>query len=266
VTLTIGGRQSVSVYGAGTYFVSANSNPSAVTANMNGVNVDLTGLTVGGANITICQITGGCGNLYAYVAAGSGATAASSVQSLGTPALASFSVSSNGVSGFMGAGSVLTFIMNANQSINTPSVKIAGEQLPVSGGGSGPYTAAYKVTGNEGQPMSVVMAFTNTVGTGGQAYVSLGALSSNVSTAQTSGNSSAGSTAVFTQYLTTGSSGSEVSALQRRLAEDGLFSGSITGYFGSATKAAVKSYQAKHSLTQLGVVGPSTRALLNRGI
>jgi peptidoglycan hydrolase-like protein with peptidoglycan-binding domain len=114
--------------------------------------------------------------------------------------------------------------------------------------------------------MSVVMSFTNTVGTGGQAYVSLGALSSSGSVTQTSGNSSTGSTATFTQYLTVGSSGSEVSALQRRLAEDGIFSGSITGYFGAMTKAAVKSYQAKHGLTQLGVVGPSTRALLNQGI
>ncbi|MGC9605449.1 MAG: peptidoglycan-binding domain-containing protein [Minisyncoccia bacterium] len=266
VTLTVGGRQSVTVYGTGTYYILANSSPSTVTANVNGTNIDLTGLAVGGANVTVCQMTGECSNLYAYVAAGSGTTAASSVQSLGTPALTSFSVSSNGINGFMGAGSVLTFTMIANQSINTPSVKIAGSPLSVSGGGNGPYTASYTVTGNEGQPMSVVMAFTNSVGTGGQAYVSLGALSPSISTTPTSGSQSSGNAAAFTQYLIVGSSGSEVSALQRRLAQDGLFSGSVTGYFGAATKAAVKAYQTKNDLTPLGVVGPSTRALLNQGI
>jgi N-acetylmuramoyl-L-alanine amidase len=54
--------------------------------------------------------------------------------------------------------------------------------------------------------------------------------------------------------------------LQKRLKSDGYFTGSVTGYFGPLTKAALESYQTKNGLSAVGVVGPSTRALLNKGI
>jgi len=58
----------------------------------------------------------------------------------------------------------------------------------------------------------------------------------------------------------------DVTALQQRLKADGIYSGPVTGYFGSQTKAAVETYQKKHGLTPLGVIGPGTRDLLNKGI
>ena len=70
---------------------------------------------------------------------------------------------------------------------------------------------------------------------------------------------------VFTKYLTIGMKGTDVSELQKRLVAAGFLNNAITGYFGSLTEAAVKSYQAAHGLQQLGVVGPGTRAALNAG-
>ncbi len=67
----------------------------------------------------------------------------------------------------------------------------------------------------------------------------------------------------FTQFLSVGSTGTVVSYLQQRLKNAGVYTGPINGSFGSLTKAAVKKYQAKHGLAQLGYVGPGTRAALN---
>ena len=272
VNMNVGSRQSVTVYGSGPYYVSSNSNPSAVTANVNGSSIDLTGVAFGGANISVCQISGGCGNLYAYVAPTDAGTQPTVSSTSVAPAIANFSVSSNGSAGFLNVGATLTFTMNANQAINTPTMTVAGRALNVSGTGSGPYTASYTVTGNEGVPMPIVMTFTNSAGTGGQAYVSFGALSSSSnSTASASGSNSGSSAAAtvsntFTQYLYEGSTGSQVTALQQRLKALGVYSGPVTGTFGPLTKAAVKAYQLAHGLSQVGVVGPSTRALLNQGL
>ena len=63
-----------------------------------------------------------------------------------------------------------------------------------------------------------------------------------------------------------GESDPDVYALQQRLKADGVYAGPITGYFGIQTQAAVEAFQKKHGLTALGVIGPSTRALLNQGI
>jgi len=62
----------------------------------------------------------------------------------------------------------------------------------------------------------------------------------------------------FTTTLAVGSRGDAVSALQGAL--------NVTprsGYFGGITKAAVMSFQASHGLSQVGQVGPATRAALN---
>lgn len=69
----------------------------------------------------------------------------------------------------------------------------------------------------------------------------------------------------FTRFLTVGSIGDEVRALQQKLKDLGYFTyPSITGYFGSVTKAAVIEFQKAHDLTPYpGYVGPGTRAALN---
>ncbi|SDB83484.1 L,D-transpeptidase catalytic domain [Raineyella antarctica] len=58
-----------------------------------------------------------------------------------------------------------------------------------------------------------------------------------------------------------GATGSEVKDLQARLKQIGWFSGAVTGYYGDATTAAVRGFQAKRGLPVTGAVDRTT---LNR--
>ena len=62
--------------------------------------------------------------------------------------------------------------------------------------------------------------------------------------------------------LRTGSSGSEVRALQTRLEELGFSPGPIDGQFGPGTESAVRAFQQGRELAADGVVGPPTAEAL----
>ena len=68
----------------------------------------------------------------------------------------------------------------------------------------------------------------------------------------------------FTKPIKLGSKGIEVLELQKKLNSLGFYTGKIDGLFGATTEKAVKALQKAHKLTQIGSVGPSTRALLNK--
>ncbi len=78
--------------------------------------------------------------------------------------------------------------------------------------------------------------------------------------------------AAFTTYLTVGSRGADVTALQTWLIANGYDISAITtgaaakGYFGQQTKAAVVKYQAFVGLPATGFVGPLTIAKLNGNV
>jgi hypothetical protein len=67
----------------------------------------------------------------------------------------------------------------------------------------------------------------------------------------------------FTSDLEPGMSGNTTTELQNRLTAEGVYSGPVTGYFGSLTRAGVKAYQVKYGIPQTGTAGPLTRAQLN---
>lgn len=79
----------------------------------------------------------------------------------------------------------------------------------------------------------------------------------------------AGGCVAVARTLSLGSRGDDVSALQRFLARDASVyaDGSVTGFYGPLTEAAVKAFQAKHGIassgspetTGFGAVGPRTR-------
>lgn len=69
---------------------------------------------------------------------------------------------------------------------------------------------------------------------------------------------------VFKSFLTVGSRGAEVTALQKKLIGLGLLYGQATGYFGQLTKKAVQAFQKSKGLEQVGFTGPGTRAALNK--
>lgn len=62
--------------------------------------------------------------------------------------------------------------------------------------------------------------------------------------------------------LKTGSTGPEVTALQRRLQDLGFDPNGVDGIFGPGTESAVKAFQQANGLTVDGKVGPLTRAAL----
>ncbi|OGF77220.1 hypothetical protein A3F23_01890 [Candidatus Giovannonibacteria bacterium RIFCSPHIGHO2_12_FULL_43_15] len=70
--------------------------------------------------------------------------------------------------------------------------------------------------------------------------------------------------AVFTRDIALGSIGDDVTQLQALLASDTSIypQGMITGYYGPLTVQAVKRFQAKYGLPQIGRVGPMTREKL----
>lgn len=76
--------------------------------------------------------------------------------------------------------------------------------------------------------------------------------------------STASPVAVFVHTLKVGAKGNEVKQLQQKLRELGYFKHPTnTGLFGPATRAAVKAFQKAQGLSQVGFVGPGTRAALN---
>ncbi|MBR3015876.1 MAG: peptidoglycan-binding protein [Clostridia bacterium] len=67
------------------------------------------------------------------------------------------------------------------------------------------------------------------------------------------------------QVLYSGSKGDAVTALQMALKELGFYSGKADGEFGSGTRSAVVSFQAKNGLTQSGTADAATQKLLFEG-
>lgn len=55
-----------------------------------------------------------------------------------------------------------------------------------------------------------------------------------------------------------GSSGKEVTAIQEKLKERGLFNVGVTGYYGEETRKAVLRFQKQQGIKQTGVAGPAT--------
>ena len=64
------------------------------------------------------------------------------------------------------------------------------------------------------------------------------------------------------RLLKEGSKGTDVTKLQQTLKNMGIYSGNVTGTFGTKTTAAVKAYQKKAGLYVDGIAGPNTQAKL----
>jgi hypothetical protein len=285
--INVGQSQTVTIYGPGTYYGLTNSNQNAVSAVVNGSNLVLNSIAPGQSIISLCATGWQCGTLTVN-SLNAAAVVTSSVPTVTTsssqsPQISSISISSTDINNsFFGAGSILNVTFSTNQPVINAQIRIASSQVSANGSGEGLYTASYTLNGNEGTPIPVIITFTSQSGISGSAYFWLGnnsviptmsadsettvipAVSASASNISSIANASAGYD--FSQYLYNGSTGPQVTALQERLTTDGIYSGPITGTFGPLTKAAVKAYQAKHGLDQLGVVGPATRALLNQGI
>ena len=269
--MRIGDTQTVDIFGPGQpYYVSENPASSSVTVNINGDRMDVIAQAFGGGNIYVCASTIQCGSFYVYVLPGS-VPVATPVTVSRAPALSSFVVSANNFGGFLDSGNVLNITVSTNQNVKVPEVTISGKRIDMFGNNNGPFSGKYTIQSTDSRPMPVSVRITNDAGLSTTEYFSLGQgsgsqtpISGNVTSAQASSVTSNSSSAViFYRTLDVGSTGSDVTALQQRLTKEGVYSGPITGKFGYLTQVAVKAYQARNNLNQVGVVGPATRALLN---
>lgn len=69
----------------------------------------------------------------------------------------------------------------------------------------------------------------------------------------------------ITSNLSVGSTGAQVTALQKILKNQGYFTAASSPRFGPATQAAVRAFQKAKGISQTGTVGPQTRAALCGG-
>lgn len=81
---------------------------------------------------------------------------------------------------------------------------------------------------------------------------------------KSSGSVLGANTFKFTQKIKNGSKGNEVSELQKFLNAKGYDCGKADGMFGKNTEGALKKYQLANKLDGDGIVGPMTRAYLNK--
>ena len=68
----------------------------------------------------------------------------------------------------------------------------------------------------------------------------------------------------FTLFLKEGSQGNEVTELQKFSNEAGYDCGTLDGLFGPKTKAGIVNFQKGNNLAGDGIIGPLTRAVLNK--
>jgi hypothetical protein len=105
----IGQSQTITLSGAtGSYYISANSNPTDVAVSLNGNNLSVFGQQSGSSSVTVCASGGSCNNLYVTVGSGNSGTSTITLSSTILP----------------------TAVVNQGYS----------DQLSATGGNGGPYT------------------------------------------------------------------------------------------------------------------------------
>ena len=226
--------------GNGGYYISNNSNSNIASASISGNNVVVFGITAGSANITVCQTGGQCNILYVNVSNSTVSTVSSTPITFNKSSV-NMEVGGVSVVNILG-GSGTGYYISYNSNPTSVGTYIVGSSLIVTGKVSGTGTLSVCSSSN------VCGSITVTIEKGTQitsTYIS------NIKYK-------------FTKALKLGMSGTEITELQKRLTEKGVYTGPITGYYGNLTVSAVKKLQKNNGLDQLGSVGPGTRALLNK--
>ncbi len=247
LTIPVGQTANSSLPGSGSYYISSNTSPSIATALINGGFVAVTGVSAGTTNITVCQSFGQCAILPVTVTGGTSTTGSgTTTTNTSSSALTLTQVLSVGQGiNLMIAGGTTPYGLSSNSGSIFKS-SLTGSVLTLTGVSAG--MSSINICSANGICATVNVVVVNIAGTS----------SSSGSTGSTSGSYK------FSNFLGVGSSGKDVTELQKILKDEGFFSGSVTGYYGPLTEAAVKKYQTQHGIDSFGYVGPGTRAELNK--
>ena len=256
-TPTVSANQSttVNIYGPTgvTFYVSSNSNPATVQANLTGATLTLTGISAGTSSVRVCASTGTCNSLtitVQYNTGGGPLTLSQNTLSLSSGQSITITISGGSqpyvISG--GTSSVSQQTLNGN-SLTVYGVSSGHSSVDVCS--SGGACAALEVTVNG----ATAVVTTPVVTAIAPAVTVVAPISTPIISTPSY---------TFSSYLTQGTQNDEVMELQRTLVSQGYLSAAPTGYYGAQTTAAVKKFQAAHGLNTLGVVGPGTRTALNQ--
>lgn len=266
LSLGLGQTSTVSISGTGSYYISGNTNPTVATIQISGNTASVSAIGYGTANVSICQSGGQCNVLTI------------SVSSTPTNAPIPGCTSTVGYSTVTGQLCSLggTPLMNTTTpsliTFSKPNVVLSAGQsatVTVYGGASSNYYVAFN-SNTSAMTASMIGSTLSISGISNSAgalvicssSVSCGALPVviGVSAATTTTTKS---TFQFTSFLSVGSTGNEVSELQKKLTTLGFYDGPTNGNFGPLTEAGVKAFQSAHGINSVGYVGPGTRAALN---
>jgi hypothetical protein len=256
-TLEIGQSRSVNMRTNGDFGISNNSNMRVAIATVENSSLKIKALSSGTTNIGMCAV----GSVSM--------TCTSFIVNVPQPQTSSASTTNN----IYFLESDKNIVLNIGQ---TRTIIINGQGGYSISQNSGPVSVSASIVNN--------LLYINAVAPGGSnitichssgqcsnVYIYVNSVAStNQSNNKSTPASTPKSNYTFNKYLymgmtKAGVSESEVVSLQNHLKTLGLYAGPITGYFGPTTKKAVEAYQKKNGLSALGVVGPSTRTLLNQG-
>lgn len=264
LTLNAGSSTSVTLYGNGGYYVSNANNQNVALITVNGNTATVNALSAGNANASICQTGGQCGVIYVSVNSVNTVTT-SPIFSQNSPSISVGQSMAIAISG----GATSNYYISSNSNPTVVQANISGNSLLLLGHINGSSVIVVCAASNNCNSLAVTVGtISNSSGNSntGSSTTSTGT----VSTPTTNTSSNTTTTAPvkpkykFTRYLYIGSVGEDVKALQTRLIYEGVYSGPVTGKFGALTYQGVKNYQKKNKISQLGVVGPATRASLNK--
>jgi ferredoxin len=255
LTIPVGQTANSALPGSGSYYISNNSAPSIATALVNGSYVAVTGVSAGTANITLCQSFGQCAILGVTVT-GTSTTVTNTTSTpttVSTPSIMLTQVLSVGQGiNLMISGGAIPYSLSSNSG-SVFTAKLTGSVLTLTGVGAGISSINICSSNNICGTVNVVVV------------KAAGSSSGSTSNESSSGSTSSSANSYkFSRFLSVGSSGKEVTELQMRLKQEGVFNGPVTGYYGPQTEAAVKDFQKLHGIDQRGYVGPGTRAELNK--
>lgn len=289
-TLSLGQVIYVNIYGGSGYYVSSNNDSSIASQSISGSTLTVTALNNGVTTMTVCSQSNGCGSITVTVnTAGTSGSVSFGVTNPVIIVGQTMNVSLSGGSSYYISSNSNSNIIQASVNGNSLSLyasSVGSDSISVcaSGGGCNTIYATVNTTGTTTTTTTTGTVASSVIIAQIQALQSviatlvaqiqsvstqLSTLLSQVNAGTAPGvtSSAGGSTTTasykFYSFLSVGSQGGEVTALQQLLIKDGYYSGSATGYFGTATEAAVKAYQKAHGIDQAGYVGPSTRTFLN---
>lgn len=191
------------IYPAPVFYISSNSNPSAVSAYISGNTISLYAQNSGSATIVVCRNSGACANLYVTV---SGSSSGGSI-SFSENYISLNVGQSRYVNVYNNSGSVSSYYIASNSNPSAASASVSGSQINIYGQNPGSATLSVCLLTSS----SVCGTLSLTVG-GGFSTISFGQNNPNLSLSQSMTVGIYGGTGSGGYYLSSNSNPDAVTA------------------------------------------------------